>query len=195
MQAPKKPINKVKNLEIQHKQRMFQGLPVREGRGDILVQPTKSDIIKAMPHDPENCAYAICLKRMLDTSRVFVYTTVAYVETMDEKGMRIMERYLVKNHAHAWVQKFDAGEEVNPGGFILHKPTGGKTLEYKRKMSRHWSRQNPARSRELAASSYQRQMAKRKNPSAKEFRGSFRDGTGQVRFFGTYEGKLTTHRE
>lgn len=184
-----------KNPVLQTKQRMFQGLPVREGRGDILVQPNSRDIKAATPHDPENCAYAICLKRMLETSRVFVYTSVAYIETMDEQGERLMERYIVKDHAHAWVQKFDRGEHVNPGGFILHKPTGTKTLEYKRKSSRMWARHNPEKSKANSHNTYERQQARRKNPEAKEYGGTFRDGTGMVKFFGTFDGKLSTHRK
>jgi hypothetical protein len=172
---------------------MFQGLPVREGRGDILVQPTTKDIKAAKPHDPQNCAYAICLRRMLDTSRVFVYTSIAYVETMDEVGNRLMERYVVRNHAHAWVQRFDAGEEVSPGGFILHRPTGSKTLEHKRKMSKVWARGHPERTKEFARRGWERRKAKLKDP--KQYTGTFRDGTGQVKFFGTYEGKLSTHQE
>lgn len=178
---------------IQTKQRMFQGLPVREGRGDILVQPTRADIASALRHDPENCAYAICLKRMLNTTRVYVYTTVAYVQTMDEGGTPILERYMVKNHAHAWVQKFDRGEDVGPGGFILHKPTGTKTLESKRKESRAWARAHPARVREAAHQQWLRIKAKQKGPTLQqEF--TFRDGTGQVKFIGTYNGKLAIHK-
>src|SRR5215467_13962734 len=101
--------------------RFFEGLPVREGRGDILVQPTREDIKSAVRKDPQNCAYAKCLKRMLQTSRVFVYSTVAYVETLDERGNPIMERFEIRNHAHAYIERFDSGQEVNPGGFLLSK--------------------------------------------------------------------------
>jgi hypothetical protein len=174
---------------------MFHGLPVREGRGDILVQPSKNDIRQARPRDPANCAYAICLKRMLETSRVFVYTTVCYIETLDERGNRIMERYEVRNHAHAWVQKFDAGQEVSPGGFILHKPIPTKTLDYKRTQSRKWYRANPDKVKKITQASYERYKEKRKNPTAKQYTGSFRNGTGMVKFYGTYEGMLMTHHE
>jgi hypothetical protein len=179
---------------IQSRQRMFQGLPVKEGRSDILVQPTARDIKAAIRHDPENCAYAICLRRMLETSRVFVYTSVAYVETMDERGNHIMERYIVRDHAHAWVEKFDRGEQVNPGGFVLHRPEKSKTLEYKRIGSRSWARLNYEKARTFARESFQRQKARKKDP-AKQYSGTFRDGTGQVKFYGTFDGKLSTHRQ
>jgi hypothetical protein len=187
----KKPLGETAPVR-QTKQRFFQGLPVREGRGDILVQPNRADIKAATRHDPQNCAYAICLRRMLETSRVYVYTTVAYVETLDEKGHQLMERYVVKNHAHAWVQKFDKGEEVNPGGFILHKPIGSKTLEHKRRNSSRWVHSHREHARELSNASYRRQREKKKNPPVKEYAGTFRDGTGMVKFVGTYDGMLAT---
>jgi hypothetical protein len=176
------------------KARYFQGLRVREGRGDILVQPNRGDITQARKHDPENCAYAICLKRMLQTSRVYVYTTVCYVQTLDEKGEPILERYVVRNHAHAYIQRFDRGEPVNPGGFILHKPTGSKTLEYKRKSSIHWSGNNREKSREYAQRAYKKKRRTQGQGVKHELVGTFRNGTGQVRFYGTQEGRLNLYR-
>jgi hypothetical protein len=179
-------------------QRYFQGLRVQEGRGDILVQPNRGDIAEARKHDPENCAYAVCLKRMLQTSRVYVYTTVCYVQTLDERGEQILERYMVRDHAHAYIQRFDKGEPVNPGGFILHKPTGSKTLEYKRQGSKRWADNNPEKSRKFGHESYQRQQIKRHRTQGQgvktELVGSFRNGTGQVKFYGTHDGKLSIYR-
>jgi hypothetical protein len=178
----------------QKKQRYFQGLRVREGRGDILVQPNRGDIAEARRHDPENCAYAVCIKRMLQTSRVYVYTTVCYIQTLDEKGEPILERYVVRNHAHAYIQKFDRGEPVNPGGFILHKPTGSKTLEYKRKASNRWTGNNREKSREYALRSYKKKRRTQGQGVKHELVGSFRNGTGQVRFYGTHEGRLEVQK-
>jgi hypothetical protein len=160
--------------------RYFEGLPVREGRGDILVQPTREDLRLAKRYDPANCAYAICLKRMLQTNRVFVYASIAYVETLDESGNPIMERYVIGNHAHAYIRAFDAGHEVAPGGFVLHKPSKGKTLEHKRVQSRDYARRHPQRVREY----YRKSQAKLKAPKARELTGSFRDGKGKVHFVG-----------
>jgi hypothetical protein len=183
---------------IRKGQRYFRGLRVKEGRGDILVQPTKVDIAEARRHDPENCAYAICIKRMLQTSRVYVYTTVCYIQTLDEGGHEILERYVVKNHAHAYIQRFDKGEPVSPGGFILHKPTGSKTLDYKRKQSQRWAHDNPEKAREYAMRGYERTKIKRKRTQGqgvkREMIGTFRNGTGQVKFYGTHEGFLEVQK-
>jgi hypothetical protein len=179
---------------IRKGQRYFRGLRVKEGRGDILVQPTRVDIAEARRHDPENCAYAVCIKRMLQTSHVYVYTTVCYIQTLDEGGHEILERYVVRNHAHAYIQKFDKGEPVNPGGFILHKPTGSKTLEYKRKQSQHWIGNNREKSREYAQRAYKKKRRTQGQEVKHELVGSFRNGTGQVRFFGTHDGRLEVQR-
>lgn len=189
----KKPLGETAPVR-QRKERYFQGLPVREGRGDILVQPTKNDIKQAVRYDPERCAYACCLRRMLETSRVFVYTTVCYIEVLDEKGDHWMERYVITDHAHAYIQRFDNGELVGPGGFLLKRPTGGKTLEHKRKQSRHWYKTHPEEVKRTAKAYYERAKDKRKNPQARQLTGTFRDGTGMVKFIGTYDGKLATHK-
>jgi hypothetical protein len=177
---------------LQKKQRFFQGIPVREARGDILVKPTKGDIDKAIPHDPENCVYAVCVKRMLSTQHAYVYTNVAYIETQDEKGDAIMERYMVRNSAKHWMQRYDKGEEVKPGGFVLHKAPPSYTLEAKARYGRRWVKANPERIK----MHYKNAQAKRKAPKARQLNGvSFRDGTGQVRFIGTYDGKIQIRHE
>jgi hypothetical protein len=161
--------------------RFFEGLPVREGRGDILVQPSRDDIKQAVRKDPQNCAYAVCLKRMLQTSRVYVYASVAYVETLDEKGNAMMERYQIRNHAHAYIRDFDAGKPVAPGGFILSKPTKGGTLEYKRQASRDFANRDRERARQYARRAYRRA---RKLEPPRQLVASFRNGTGLVHFIG-----------
>jgi hypothetical protein len=184
-------------MNKKRKIRLFQGIPVREGRGDILVQPTKADIRSAVRNDPENCAYARCLQRMLETNKVFVYTTVCYVQTLDERGNPIMERYIVKDHAHAYIQKFDAGEEVGPGGFILHRPYRSKTLEYKRKQSVETYKKNPRRARELGQLSYKKAQARKVHAHTAPtdiLPSTFRDGKGMVHFIGT-EGILEVRKE
>lgn len=113
------------------KDRKFNGIPVREARAAMHVQPNRDDIKGATREDPENCAYARCLKRTLDCKNVFVFRSIAYVETLDERGKRIMERYTVKKHAKDYLLRFDGGEKVEPGGFVFHVPNRTKTLDQK----------------------------------------------------------------
>jgi len=113
------------------KERKFNGIPVREARAAMHVQPNREDIRGATKEDPENCAYARCLKRTLDCKNVFVFRSVAYIETLDEKGAPIMERYMVRKYAKEYLLRFDGGEKVEPGGFVFHTPTKCKTLNHK----------------------------------------------------------------
>jgi len=181
---------------VQRKGRHFQGIPVREARADILVQPSKADIEKSTRRDPENCAYAVCCRRMFQTRRAFVYSGVAYVEVLDETGHPIMERYVIRNSAKDWMRDYDDDQPVNPGGFVLHKPPKGYTLEWKHRYGKRWQKANPDKRKLYGQRSWAKQKAARKAPKAKQINGfSFRDGTGCVRFLGTHDGMITTRRE
>lgn len=119
---------------------MFRNIPVREARASIHVQPNQADIKGATQEDPSNCAYARCLKRTLEAPNVFVFKSIAYVQTLDEKGNPIMERYNVRKYARDYIVKFDSGEKIEAGGFVFHKPPNSKTLKYKQE---HYKYQSP----------------------------------------------------
>ena len=113
-------------------ERRFNGIVVREARAAMHVQPNRDDIRGATKEDPENCAYARCLKRTLDCKNVFVFRSVAYIETLDEKGKPVMERYSVRSYAQEYLLKFDGGEKIEPGGFVFRNvPSKCRTLNYK----------------------------------------------------------------
>ncbi|HET9374288.1 MAG TPA: hypothetical protein VFO40_04910 [Chthoniobacterales bacterium] len=112
-------------------ERKFARLPIREARASLHVQPNKWDIKDAVKEDPENCAYARCLRRTLECQHVFVFKTVAYIETLDEKGRPVMQRYIVRHYAREYLLRFDGGEKVEPGGFVFHAPNRSRTLNYK----------------------------------------------------------------
>jgi hypothetical protein len=118
-------------MKPQRKERKFNGIPVKEARAAMHVQPNKADIAGATREDPENCAYARCLRRTLDCRNVFVFRSIAYVETLDEKGQPLMERYAVRRHAKEYLLRFDGGEKIEPGGFTFHPPNKSRTLNYK----------------------------------------------------------------
>jgi hypothetical protein len=117
---------------------MFRGIPVREARASIHVQPNAKDIAGATQESPENCAYARCLKRTMECANVFVFKTICYIQTLDESGKPIMERFLVKSYARRYIVRFDHGEAVEPGGFVFHRPYRSITLNYKTKWRNTW---------------------------------------------------------
>jgi hypothetical protein len=96
---------------------------------------------------------------------------VAYVETLDEAGAPIIERYLVKTYARDYLLRFDHGEKVGPGGFVFHRPNRSNTLSYKQKEGLKRRR----------AGKISPRLAAGQRPKIKNF--SLRRGTGQVHPF------------
>src|SRR6478752_2395257 len=90
-------------MKLKTRERRFEGIPVREAKAAMHVQPSREDIRGATREDPENCAYARALKRTLDCQHVYVFKTVAYVESLDEKGQTIMLRYVVRSYAQDYL--------------------------------------------------------------------------------------------
>lgn len=112
---------------------MFRGIPIQEAKASIHVQPNDKDISGATKESPDNCAYARCLKRNLNCGNVFVFKTIAYIESLNERGQTVMLRYIVKTYARDYLMRFDHGERVQPGGFVFHRPSRCRTLNYKQK--------------------------------------------------------------
>lgn len=151
---------------------MFKGIPVREALASIHVQPNQADIEKATKESPVNCAYARCLKRTLDAPNVFVFKTIAYIESLDERGQKVMLRYRVKSYARDYLMKFDHGEKIEPGGFVFHRPNRSNTLAYK---------QRSGQLRAQAGKESPRTSVGQK-PKQRQF--SLRNGKGRVHLFG-----------
>lgn len=143
-------------------------MPVVEAKASIHVQPNAKDIAGATREDPTNCAYARCLRRTYDANSVWVFSTVAYLETLDREGKPILERFIVRKYAREYIVKFDHGEKVEPGGFVFHAPTSGSTLAAKLKRDQRY-RRSPHKIKGKAA-------------TARQF--SLRRGTGRVHLFG-----------
>jgi hypothetical protein len=180
-------------------ERIFMGMPVRDAERDILVQPTKGDIAKGVKGDPEQCAYAQCVRRMLDARVVFVYHTIAYVEALTEKGESVLLRYTIKDGTKEYLETYDSGKDVKPAGFSLRAPNYSMTLDYKaalrkdqkqRGLIERWQK---TREEKLHQEKQSGRKLIRRRVVANKTVGSFRDGTGCVRFMGTHDGMLAKH--
>lgn len=151
--------------------RQYRGIPIREARASIHVQPNAKDIAGATQESPDNCAYARCLKRTYEAANVYVFKTVAYIQTLDEEGKPVIERYLVKTYARDYLMRFDHGEKVPPGGFVFHRPNRSATLSYKQKEGL----------RRRKAGKISPRLTAGEKPKVKNF--SLRRGTGLVHPF------------
>lgn len=151
---------------------MYRGIPIQEARAAMHVQPNQKDISGATQESPDNCAYARCLKRTLDAANVFVFKTVAYVESLNERGQAVMLRYVVKTYARDYLLRFDHGEKIQPGGFVFHRPARSRTLTYKQKEGNRRYKEGKRSPR----------LTKPGPQKPKEY--SLRNGKGQVHLFG-----------
>jgi hypothetical protein len=190
---------KHKKRNIIRAERIFMGMPVRDAAADILVQPTKGDIAKGVKGDPEQCAYAQCVKRMLNARVVFVYHTVAYAEALTEKGDSVLLRYTIKDGTKQYLETYDSGQDVKPAGFSLRAPNYSMTLDYKaalrkdqkrRGLTERWQK---TREEKLRQEKQTGRKLIRRRVVANRTVGSFRDGTGCVRFMGVHDGMLAKH--
>lgn len=169
------------------------GMPVRDATQSILVQPTKEDIAQGVKGDPEQCAFAQCVKRMLKTSVVFIYHTVAYVEVLGSDGKPVLERYMIRDGTKEYLEDYDAAETIQPAGFSLKSPNYSQTLDYKAALRRQYRRNGSSDRWEENRKKRKGKKATHKRIVAKKTIGSFRDGTGCVRFIGMAEGRLSKH--
>jgi hypothetical protein len=151
---------------------MFKGFPIWEARASLHVQPNDKDISGATKEDPENCAYARCLRRTLSAANVFVFKTTAYVQTLNEKGENVMERFKVKTYAREYLLRFDGGEKIAPGGFVFHAPSRCQTLAYKHRQQL----------KRIRAGKISPRVTQGQKPKVKNY--SLRKGTGRVHLFG-----------
>jgi hypothetical protein len=192
-------MTKRKKRKIIRAERVFMGMPVQDAEADILVQPTRGDIAKGIKGDPEQCAYAQCVKRMLNARVVFVYHTVAYVEALTEKGDSVLLRYTIRDGTKEYLETYDSGKDVKPAGFSLRAPNYSMTLDYKaalrkdqkrRGLTHRWQQNRLDKLRQEQQTG--RKLIRRRVVANRTV-GSFRDGTGCVRFMGTHDGMLIKH--
>ena len=156
--------------------RRFRGMPVREAVGILRVQPLQEDIENAVPEDPERCAYSLCLRRLLHTNSVYIYKSIAYVQTLDEGGNKIFERYRIKGAARKYIDDFDAGKGIGPGSFSLYPPSPAETLDAK---NEHDAMRRGKKQKIRGTAT-----KKRISPPREHGIGFLRSGTGCVRFIG-----------
>lgn len=124
--------------------KFFDGLPIVEAKAPLRVQPSKADIRGATKNDPENCVFSRACKRMWDCDRVLFLGTRAYVELLDKRGKRHVERFDIDAASRKMIKDFDAGKTIDPAGFVLRPPCKSHTLEGLRKIRAGKRKQSPA---------------------------------------------------
>lgn len=118
--------------------RTFGDLEVRDAEDDLRVQITAGDVKKGKRKDPTRCAMAqACAREYGSTAAVF-FKTCAYVDVVDEDGVRRVERFVLSSEARKLVEGFDRGQQVLSGGrlMVLKAPSKARSLDHQLSQSR-----------------------------------------------------------
>lgn len=169
----------------------FGDVPVKDAKRDLHVQPTPEDFSNGVPRDPGNCGFSRTCQRAFGSKLVLFLARVAYVDLLDDKGNRVVNRYLIDERGVAIIKQYDALSKNGelpvgfvPSGFTLKAPPPGATLEAIRASSR---RDREARREALIKGTLIERKSRGPNKKHKvtqmHVRSSFfRHGTGMVQF-------------
>jgi hypothetical protein len=108
----------------------FGNVPIVEAKTPLRVQPNEDDIAGAVRKDEENCVSARACRRQYGSTKAIFWRCRAYVELLDEKGRRRVERFNIPEVARKMIRDFDKGKKIAPGGFTLTPPPPKQTLDY-----------------------------------------------------------------
>lgn len=114
-------------------ERTFGDLGVRDARRDLRVPIKAIDVRKGEPRNPEKCALAQACIREFDSSAAVIYVTRAYVDVLDEDGVRWVERFVLSPASRAIVELFDREDRdaIPKDGrlLVLSAPKPGESLD------------------------------------------------------------------
>lgn len=108
----------------QHKQRLFEGLPVVDSKSPVTIHVEDQDIKGARKNDPGGCAAAKAGQRELKKD-VRVFLTRTYIKSADKKHW---VRYITPESAGREIVAFDRGAAFCEGSYKLMPPCKGAQL-------------------------------------------------------------------
>jgi hypothetical protein len=113
--------------------RIWEGLEVLDAKKDIRLVVLPCDVQDATRKDPASCVFARACRRVLGSTKVLIFRSIAYADIPDKHGVRRVERFRLTRGMRELIEAFDRGEGVLPeGGFLLKAPTESYTLDFKR---------------------------------------------------------------
>ncbi len=165
--------------------KLFGDLPVVEGKRDLHIQLSPSDLRKA-GKSPHNCVFAQACKRLWKSKGVMIYSTTAYIDLLDKNGDRKLTRFMISKPMAKVIQKFDNDGEVPEVGVVLRAPSPSQTVRWRVRHKRRW-RADPTNAHIEAMNERARRKRRKagKVPAVRHFKAAvFRGGTGKVRSTG-----------
>lgn len=86
-------------------------MPVRNATRYLRVKLEKIDVEKGVPQDPENCAIAQCVKRVLKVDFASINASNAYIESIED-GRSVVDYYRIKGRTRDYIVSFDKEENI-----------------------------------------------------------------------------------
>ena len=158
--------------------RSYNGMPVKDAKGNLTVVLIAEDLKGATRKDPSCCVFAQACKRLFKGQAIF-YKKIAYIELPDEDGTRYIHRYRLTAAAMEFIAEYDRTGKFPIGvGVNLRKPAKSMTLDAMRRYhDRHYEKLNAIKRLKSKHGIKGRPYTKAK---ARHYDTSVRNGTGSM---------------
>lgn len=131
-----------------HLKRHFNGLPLIEAEGDLLLIVADEDFKGAKRKDAAHCVFAKTCQRQFHCSTAMFYRNTAYVDLPDKCGEPSVQRFILSPPAKQFIADFDRERKTPPrGSFLLKAPPKHLRLESKRRAEQKRKRKPEAKRR------------------------------------------------
>lgn len=133
------------NYVQQTLRKKFGDLRIIEAKTPLRLQPVPQDAEGAEAKCPDNCILVHTAARMFGCKGAIFWKTSAYLDLLDDKGDRNVERFIVPAKTMRSISNFDHGIPIRQGcGLLLLPPKHSQTLKQKEKRTQRYNRQNRA---------------------------------------------------
>lgn len=133
------------NPDLQKVKEWFGGLPVVEAKHELRIQPSAADLARSIRNDAQRCVFSQCARRMWGASKVVFFGSMAYVDLLDERGNRRVERFRIGYAGRRLIKDFDMGKKVKLSGFLLKPPSEGMTRKSRRDYMNSYNKKRRAK--------------------------------------------------
>jgi hypothetical protein len=110
------------NIQARLEKVFGKGLEYVEAKIVLRLQPIASDAKGAVKYDPCNCVFARCATRMYQSTAAVFWKTSAYIDLIDEDGVRRVHRFRVSRKVYEEIVAFDHGKPLKLGQAFTLSP-------------------------------------------------------------------------
>jgi hypothetical protein len=160
-------------------ERAWGDVTVRDAKANMLLTILEEDFDGALTEHPAQCIFARAAERSHHSSKVLFFRRVAYVDLMDEDGVKHVERFIMGQKMREVIDMFDRGQIFIPQAtFTLAAPGDTNTLEGQRAKDRLYHATRAGRAARQRKNERQQARERARRLSASEPAGSGGAGAG-----------------